>query len=87
MKQNFNKSQIMQRAHYIRRHSWNCSMSEALKQAWREVKRNLSESIKSSNLMNSMKRTKADERNAQLYKNVIFGKNDWAVSYGRRYRF
>lgn len=86
MKQNFNKSHIMQRAHYIRRHSWNCSMSEALKQAWSEVKRNLSESIKSSNLMNSMKRTKADERNAQLYKNVIFGKNDWAVSYGRRYR-
>ena len=87
MKQNFNKSQIMKRAHYIRRHSWNCTMSEALRQAWTEAKRNLAEGAKRNDMMKSMKRTKADERNAQLYKNVIFGKNDWSVSYGRRYRF
>ena len=62
-------------------------MSEALRQAWTEAKRNLAESAKRNDMMKSMKRTKADERNAQLYKNVIFGKNDWAVSYGRRYRF
>lgn len=39
MTQKFNKSEIMKAAHRIRNHSWNCTMSQALKEAWRRVKK------------------------------------------------
>lgn len=87
MVQKFNKSEIMKRAHHIRRHSWHCSMSEALRQAWLEAKRNRSERMACEKISALSSASAADRRNAALYKHVVFGKNDWAVDYSRRYRY
>lgn len=69
MTQKFNKSEIMKAAHRIRNHSWNCTMSQALKEAWRRAKK------------------EAAQRNARMYQHVVFGKNDWVMDYGRKYRY
>ena len=80
----YDKSQIMRRAHYIREHAF-CSMSEALKQSWKEAKRQaeISERFGSRDL----KATGYDRRNAREFRNVRFGRNDWAFLYGRKYNW
>ena len=83
MKAKFNKSEIMKSAHRIYRNSW-CTMSEALKEAWRLAKSAMKEREAMKKRAASFKRSAYDEKNANMYKNVIFGKNDWRVDYGYR---
>lgn len=87
MTQKFNKSEIMKAAHRIRNHSWNCTMSQALKEAWRRAKKESAQREESEKRMASMKSSKADQRNARMYQHVVFGKNDWVIGYGRKYRY
>lgn len=87
MAQKFNKSEIMKAAHRIRNHSWNCTMSQALKEAWCRAKQEAAQREESEKCIASMKSGKADQRNARMYQHVAFGRNDWAVSYGRKYRY
>lgn len=82
MKATFNKSEIMKTAHRIYRNSW-CTMSQALKEAWRRAKVEMKEreARRESRPCSS---TSYDKKNAFVYRNVIFGKNDWAFDYGYR---
>ena len=63
------------------------STSQALKEAWRRAKKEAAQREESEKRMASMKSSKADQRNARMYQHVVFGKNDWAIDYGRKYRY
>lgn len=56
MTQKFNKSEIMKAAYRIRNHSWNCTMSQALKEAWRRAKKEAAQREESEKRMASMKK-------------------------------
>lgn len=81
----YDKSQIMRRAHYIREHAF-CSMSEALKISWKEARKQ-AEAADRFGRERNMKMTEYDRRNAREFRNVRFGRNDWAFLYGRRYNW
>ena len=78
----YDKSLIMKRAWNIYNRSWNTTFSEALKEAWRRTKEEVAMQEKAETLR---KRTSYDRRNAREFRNVRFGKNDWAFLYGRKY--
>ena len=78
----YDKSLIMKRAWSIYNRSWNITFSEALKEAWRRTKEEVAMQEK---LGNRYERTDYDRRNAREFRNVRFGKNDWAFLYGRKY--
>lgn len=83
MKARFNKSEIMKAAHRIFRNSW-CTMSQALKEAWRRAKEALMEREAMEKRAASFTRSAKDIQNASAYRNVTFGRNDWRVDYGFR---
>lgn len=83
MKARFNKSEIMKAAHRIFRNSW-CTMSQALKEAWRRAKEALKEREAIGKRAASFTRSAKDIQNARAYRNVTFGRNDWRVDYGFR---
>ena len=83
MKARFNKSEIMKAAHLIFRNSW-CTMSQALKEAWRRAKEALKEREAMEKRAASFTRSTKDIQNARAYRNVTFGRNDWRVDYGFR---
>lgn len=83
MKSRFNKSEIMKAAHRIFRNSW-CTMSQALKEAWRRAKEALKEREAMEKRATSFTRSAKDIQNARAYRNVTFGRNDWRVDYGFR---
>lgn len=83
MEAKFNKSEIMKAAHRIFRNSW-CTMSQALKEAWRRAKEALKEREAREKRAASFTRSAKDIQNARAYRNVTFGRNDWRVDYGFR---
>ena len=83
MKSRFNKSEIMKAAHRIFRNSW-CTMSQALKEAWRRVKVSLKEREANEGKAVSFTRSAKDIQNERAYRNVTFGRNGWRVDYGYR---
>lgn len=83
MKSRFNKSEIMKATHRIFRNSW-CTMSQALKEAWRRAKEALNEREAMEKRAVSFTRSAKDIQNARAYRNVTFGRNDWRVDYSYR---
>lgn len=84
----YNKSEIMRNAHRIYNRSWNMTFSEALKQAWKIAKDNkamMEASAKASTERASKNGfyNRFDKKMSCQYKNVTFGKNDWAADYRR----
>lgn len=84
----YNKSEIMRNAHRIYNRSWNMTFSDALKQAWKIAKENkvmeeasakaFAERASKSSFYNRF-----DKEISRQYRNVTFGKNDWAADYRR----
>lgn len=84
----YNKSEIMSNAHRIYNRSWNMTFSDALKQAWKIAKEN--KAMEDAAVKASAERVsknsfynRFDKKVARRYKNVTFGKNDWAADYRR----
>lgn len=85
----YNKSEIMKNAHRIYRCTFNITFGQALKKAWKIAKDAVAyeEYSKARYANRSEAWKRQDEQLNRLYSNVTFGRNDWAVDYGRRYRF
>lgn len=89
---NFNKSQIMKRAwNCYRKHNDTMTFGQCLKWSWKKAWEELRKVSLGSWIMASMhKEQKIEKRRAEtnkrIYRNVVFGRNDWVMDYGRRYR-
>lgn len=84
----YNKSEIMRNAHRIYNRSWNMTFSDALKQAWKIAKENkaMEETFAKAFAERTSKSgfyNKFEKKISRQYKNVTFGKNDWAADYRR----
>lgn len=84
----YNKSEIMRNAHRIYNSSWNMTFSDALRQAWKRAKemKEMAEAAEKAAKERALKNdfySKFDKKIARQYKNVTFGKNDWAADYRR----
>lgn len=88
---NFNKSAIMKRA-------WNCyckhsatmtfgqCLSWSWKKAWEELRKNNHCAYAFAIIRKEKEHWKKfDQRIKQVYRNVVVGRNDWCLDYGRRY--
>lgn len=97
----FNKSEIMKQAWAMYRNTFfHYTFSQALRMAWHYAKqdaeriaqveaRKAEQAAKAAMPKAETKRDRFyksfDKTIAREYKNVTFGRNDWRVSYGRRY--
>ena len=84
----YDKSQIMKNAWYLYLHSWNITFSEALKYAWKKAKQEAARKEREEKELETAKENRSafSKRNYRMYKNVQFGRNDWAMDYGRKYK-
>ena len=75
----YNRSQVMSRAWYIRKRSFNISMSEALKEAWKRIKNEVAmqEAFEKRMAESKAKTAKRDKENYHNYKGCTMGRNDW----------
>lgn len=86
---NFNKTQIMRRAwNCYRKHSVTMTFSQCLKWSWKKAWEELRKtSVGAWVAATSRKKHSAWEKalkeNQRIYRNVVFGYNDWAIDYGR----
>lgn len=84
----YNKSAIMRNAWRHYRCCFGITFGQALSWAWnlaKEERKNEEYNAKRSAEYKN-KYGKQDRYFTNLYKNVVFGKNDYYVSYGRRHR-
>lgn len=81
--QKFDRKQIMTRAWYFYRHRCNCSFSECLKDAWKMAKEAAIDRERQAARTAEYK-AKYGKRDA-YYARLYSGRNEWQVSYGRRY--
>lgn len=81
--QKYDKRQIMTRAWYFYRHRCCCSFAECLKDAWKMAKEAAIERERQAARTAEYK-TKYGKRD-NYYANLYRGRNEWQVSYGRRY--
>lgn len=84
----YNRSFIMRNAWRHFRCCFNITFADALRWAWnraKEERRNEEYSAKRASEYQK-KYGKQDKQFANLYRNAVFGKNDYAVSYGRKYK-
>lgn len=86
--QRYDRRSIMRNAWRHYRRCFNITFGDALRWAW-----NLAKEERRNKEYNRKKREgylkrygKADSENRRLYAGVVFGKTDYAVSYGKKYR-
>lgn len=84
----YNKSAIMKNAHRHHARTINETWSEAMKWAWALAKQQVADAEASAKRSAEYKAKygKKNEELNRVYANVRFGRNDWAVDYGKRYR-
>lgn len=72
-------SKIMNRAWYIRKRSFNMSMSEALKEAWKRIKNEVAmqEAFEKRMAEHKAKHERRDKENYHNYKGCVMGRSDW----------
>lgn len=85
----YNKSQIMRTAHHIRNSRWNMTFGEALKESWKRAKGMASAQDTETKRLNDKTKkdgfyARFDKKLAREYRNVRFGRNDWAMDH-RKY--
>lgn len=75
----YDLSKIMSRAWYIRKRSFNMSMGEALKEAWKRIKNEVAmqEAFEKRMAESKAKNTRRDKENYHNYKGCTMGRNDW----------
>lgn len=79
----YDLSKIMSRAWYIRKRSFNMSMSEALKEAWNRIKNEVSMQEKAAKQWaeRQAKYAARDKENYHNYKGCVMGRSDWKRDY------
>lgn len=79
----YDLSKIMSRAWYIRKRSFNMSMSEALKEAWKRIKNEVEmlEKAEKQWAENRVKNARRDKENYHNYKGCVMGRSDWKRDY------
>lgn len=84
----YNKSSIMRNAWRHFRCCFNITFADALRWAWNRAKedRKNEEANAKRAAEYEKKYGKQDRYFANLYKDAVFGRTDYAVSYGRKYR-
>ena len=88
---NFNKSEIFKTAwRCYRKHSDSMTFGDCLRWAWKKAWENLRKTNAGAYACAIVRKEKEywkkyDERNRMAYAKVRFGRNDWAVDYGRHY--
>lgn len=82
----YNKSAIMKNAHRHHLRTIGETWGEALKWAWRRAKEDVAnaEYCAKRSAEYQKKYGAYDRELNRIYANVRFGRNDWAVDYGRR---
>lgn len=75
----YDLSQIMSRAWYIRKRSFNMTMSEALKEAWKRIKYEvrLAEAAAKRAKEQKAKYGRRDKENYYNYRGSRMGRSDW----------
>ena len=75
----YDLSKIMSRAWYIRKRSFNMSMSEALKVAWKRIKDEVAmkEAYDKRMAEYEAKTARRNKENYHNYKGCTMGRNDW----------
>ena len=84
----YNRSFIMRNAWRHFRHCFNITFADALRWAWNRAKeeRKNEEYNAKRTVEYRKKYGKQDRYFTNLYKNTVFGRNDYAVSYGRKHK-
>ena len=79
----YNRSQVMSRAWYIRKRSFNMTMSEALKESWKRIKEEVAmqEEAERRAAEYKAKHANRDYRNYRSYYGSAMGRNDWGRDY------
>lgn len=79
----YDLSQVMSRAWYIRKRSFNMSMSEALKEAWKRIKNEVAmqKAFEERLAENKAKHARRDKENYHNYKSCVMGRSDWKRDY------
>ena len=69
----------MSRAWYIRKRSFNMTMSEALKEAWKRIKNEVAmrEQSEKQWAEHQAKYSRRNKENYHNYKGCVMGRNDW----------